>query len=42
MFFLTDSIAYYIVNLTHDGRMVGKDKNVTEKLMTKVVAISSP
>ena len=28
---LTDSITSYIMNFAPDGRMVGKDKNTTEK-----------
>ena len=31
-FVLTDYITYYIVNFTLDGRIVGKDKNMTDEI----------
>ena len=34
-FVLTDYITYYIVNFTLDGRMVGKDKNMTDEIDDK-------
>ena len=40
---LTDSITSYILNFTPDGCMVGKEKNVTDKIYdnggVKIIAI---